>query len=113
MHTHAHTLTHKRITHPRTHQAVGQVRLLLPRDAVLVGQNIGADVAWLGLAEGRDFEGMMDLQGLFRVWNDKVGAGGAGAGNAACVCGCGCVGEGWDAHIQMNRSAQQCCHCAA
>ncbi|PNW81053.1 hypothetical protein CHLRE_07g340750v5 [Chlamydomonas reinhardtii] len=52
-------------------QAVGQVRLLLPRDAVLVGQNIGADVAWLGLAEGRDFEGMMDLQGLFRVWNDK------------------------------------------
>ncbi len=35
--------------------ALGLLRQHLPRNAVLVGQNIGQDVSWLGLKEGVDF----------------------------------------------------------
>ncbi|EFJ47269.1 hypothetical protein VOLCADRAFT_117954 [Volvox carteri f. nagariensis] len=52
-------------------QALASVRAVLPRDAVLIGQNIRQDVVWLNLKEGVDFESMQDLQGLYRVWNDK------------------------------------------
>ncbi|KAG2496271.1 hypothetical protein HYH03_005504 [Edaphochlamys debaryana] len=52
-------------------QALAAVRATIPRDAVLIGQNIGQDVQWLGLRESVDFEGMQDLQGLYRIWNDK------------------------------------------
>ncbi|GLC67132.1 hypothetical protein PLESTF_000520800 [Pleodorina starrii] len=52
-------------------QALQAVRSVLPRDAVLIGQNIRQDVVWLGLKEGVDFEGMQDLQGLYRIWNEK------------------------------------------
>ncbi|GIL53438.1 hypothetical protein Vafri_9016 [Volvox africanus] len=55
-------------------QALASVRSILPRDAVLIGQNIRQDVMWLGLKEGVDFEGMQDLQGLYRIWNEKVEA---------------------------------------
>jgi predicted NBD/HSP70 family sugar kinase len=50
-------------------QALATLRAALPRDAVLVGQNIRADVQWLGLKEGTDFAGMLDLAGLWRVFN--------------------------------------------
>jgi hypothetical protein len=50
-------------------QALATLRAGLPRDAVLVGQNIRADVQWLGLKEGTDFAGMLDLAGLWRCWN--------------------------------------------
>jgi hypothetical protein len=43
----------------------------LPRTACLVGQNIGKDVMWLGLKEGVDFASLVDLAGLFRVFNAK------------------------------------------
>ena len=33
-------------------QAMTKLREKLPKDAVLVGQNIGKDVEWLGLREG-------------------------------------------------------------
>ena len=52
-------------------EAVGQLRTALPKHAVLVGQNIGKDVQWLGLEEGQDFENMLDLAGVWRVWNKK------------------------------------------
>lgn len=52
-------------------QALALLRSALPRNAVLVGQNIMQDVRWLGLSEGTDFASLMDLQGLFRVWNPK------------------------------------------
>ncbi len=51
--------------------ALATLRAALPRDAVLVGQNINADVRWLGLKEGEDFVGMVDLAGLFRVFNTQ------------------------------------------
>lgn len=45
---------------------------MIPSDAVLVGQNVRQDVLWLeGLKEGTDFAALMDLQGLYRVWNAR------------------------------------------
>eukprot|EP01083_Nonionella_stella_P061209 159559_1 len=49
------------------------LRKCLPSDAVLVGQNIQSDVAWLDLKEGVDFASMVDLSGLWRVWNPRYG----------------------------------------
>mmetsp|Transcript_12810 Transcript_12810/g.43377 ORF Transcript_12810/g.43377 Transcript_12810/m.43377 type:complete len:302 (+) Transcript_12810:98-1003(+) len=47
--------------------ALEQLRAALPKDATLVGQNILTDVQWLGLKEGVDFAGLIDLVALFRV----------------------------------------------
>jgi len=35
----------------------------------LVGQKIHNGVQWLQLAEGVDYHSLIDLSGLFRVWN--------------------------------------------
>jgi len=51
--------------------AMAQLRANLPRDAILVGQNIAKDVEWLALREGEDFASMIDLAALFRVWSDR------------------------------------------
>lgn len=51
--------------------AVGMLRACLPRTAVLVGQNIRSDIQWLSLQEGRDFAGLVDLMGLYRIWNEQ------------------------------------------
>lgn len=48
------------------HQAVAQVKELLPEDAVLVGQSIAHDVQWLGLERGRDFRELFDICTMFR-----------------------------------------------
>ena len=37
-------------------EAIAILRQYLPKYAVLVGQNIGKDVEWLGLKEGVDFQ---------------------------------------------------------
>ena len=52
-------------------EAVAALRRALPKGCILVGQNVSKDVQWLGLREGEDFQGMIDLTGLFRVWNDR------------------------------------------
>lgn len=41
--------------------ALETLRAHLPQHAILVGQNIGKDVEWLGLKEGVDFESLIDL----------------------------------------------------
>ena len=46
----------------------------MPKNAILVGQNIGKDVEWLGLKEGEDFAAMIDLAALLRVWNERYGS---------------------------------------
>lgn len=51
--------------------ALATLRASLPRDAVLVGQNIAADVRWLGLVEGTDFGALVDLVGVYRCWNPQ------------------------------------------
>lgn len=52
-------------------KAIATLKTHLPQDAILVGHNINADVQWLGLKEGVDFDSMLDLAGLWRVWNEK------------------------------------------
>ena len=52
---------------------VALLRQWLPQGAVLVGQNILKDVEWLGLKEGVDFAGVIDLAGLLRAWNARYG----------------------------------------
>ncbi|KAK9908817.1 hypothetical protein WJX75_003286 [Coccomyxa subellipsoidea] len=47
------------------------LRQYLPRHGILVGQNIGKDVDWLQLKEGQDYESLVDLSGVYRVWNSK------------------------------------------
>jgi RNA exonuclease 4 len=49
--------------------AMIKLREALPKDAILVGQNILKDVEWLGLQRGVDFEGMLDLAAMLRCWN--------------------------------------------
>eukprot|EP00889_Picochlorum_renovo_P001352 jgi/Picre1/28382/NNA_003787.t1 len=55
---------------PLSH-ALHLLRTMLPKDAILVGQNISKDVEWLGLKYGQDFQELKDLTGLFRVLNPK------------------------------------------
>lgn len=50
-------------------EALIMLRAALPPNAILVGQNILKDVQWLQLAEGVDYHSLIDLAGLFRVWN--------------------------------------------
>ena len=52
-------------------QSISLLKATLPKTAILVGQNIGQDVGWLGLKEGTDFTSMMDLAGMYRVWNEQ------------------------------------------
>lgn len=47
------------------------LRAHLPPNAILVGQNIQSDVAWLQLAEGVDYHSLIDLALLFRVWDSN------------------------------------------
>ncbi len=54
-------------------EAVARVKALLPKSAILVGQNIHKDVQWLGLQDGKDFQGMRDLGQLWRVRNENFG----------------------------------------
>ena len=46
-------------------------RSLPSRTAILVGQNVSKDIEWLGLREGEDFKGVVDLCGVWRTWNPK------------------------------------------
>jgi len=55
-------------------EAMKKLRAQLPKNAILVGQNIGKDVEWLQLKEGVDFGSMIDLAVLIRVWNPKYGS---------------------------------------
>ncbi len=52
---------------------MAHLRAHLSPNAILVGQNIQKDVQWLQLAEGVDYHSVIDLAGLFRVWNPSRG----------------------------------------
>jgi len=52
-------------------KAMETLKKALPKNAILVGQNILQDVQWLDLKEGTDFGGLMDLAGVWRVYNEK------------------------------------------
>ena len=50
-------------------ECIATLRSHLSPNAIIIGQNISKDIQWLGLVEGTDFGSLMDLSGLFRVWN--------------------------------------------
>lgn len=50
-------------------EALANLRAHLLPNAILVGQSIHKDVQWLQLAEGVDYFSLIDISGLFRVWN--------------------------------------------
>ncbi len=54
-------------------EAMASLRQMLPQNAILVGQNILKDINWLQLVQGVDFHSLIDLSGLFRVWNPTRG----------------------------------------
>lgn len=65
-------------THSKMHfsvfvaaEALALLRAHLPPNAILVGQNIQKDVQWLQLAEGVDYFSLVDISGLFRIWNPQ------------------------------------------
>merc|ERR1712129_585243 len=50
-------------------KAVEIIRSVLPKEAVLVGQDIGMDLQWLGLKVGEDCAAAVDLRDLWRCWS--------------------------------------------
>jgi len=50
-------------------EGLSMIKKILPPNAILVGQNVAKDIEWLSLKEGVDFAGMIDLGGLWRVFN--------------------------------------------
>ena len=52
-------------------QAVAVLRQFLPPTATIVGQNIRKDIEWLGLVEGKDYGSLVDLAGVYRIWNPQ------------------------------------------
>uniref|UniRef100_A0A7S2AX29 Exonuclease domain-containing protein n=1 Tax=Alexandrium andersonii TaxID=327968 RepID=A0A7S2AX29_9DINO len=53
--------------------AVTEVRRRLPKDAVLVGQKLDSDIAWLQLIPGEDFAVSIDIAEIFRGFNQRYG----------------------------------------
>merc|ERR1712224_469330 len=51
------------------HEAIKGLKNVIQPSATLIGQNIRQDVLCLELRQGIDFLGMMDLLGLYRLWN--------------------------------------------
>eukprot|EP00912_Choanoflagellata_sp_UC4_P000757 UC4_evm3s473 len=51
--------------------ALALLKESLPKDAIIVGQNISCDISWCKLVEGVDFESLRDLTGLWRCYNEK------------------------------------------
>jgi len=43
----------------------------LPKQAILVGQNIGHDIEWMSLTVGTDFQDSVDTSEVFKGWNSK------------------------------------------
>ncbi len=50
-----------------------ELRRIVPANAVIVGQNILKDIQWLQLVQGVDYHSLVDISGLFRVWNPTRG----------------------------------------
>ena len=52
---------------------VREVKALLGRDAVLVGQSVKSDVQWMKLEQGRDYASTVELGDLFKTYNPRYG----------------------------------------
>ncbi|GLD92656.1 hypothetical protein PINS_up001235 [Pythium insidiosum] len=52
---------------PSLDEALVELRQILPRDSVIVGQSIKKDLEWLGLQKEDDYKQMFDVADLFRI----------------------------------------------
>ena len=50
-----------------------EVKALLGPDVVLVGQGVKSDIKWLQLEEGKDYNSVVDLAQMFKVYNSRYG----------------------------------------
>ena len=50
-----------------------EVKALLGPDVVLVGQGVKSDIKWLHLEEGKDYNSVVDLAQMFKVYNSRYG----------------------------------------
>ena len=50
-----------------------EVKALLGSDVVLVGQGVKSDIKWLQLVQGRDYDSVVDLGEMFKVYNSRYG----------------------------------------
>ena len=57
----------------RLSDVVAEVKSLLGRDVVLVGQGVRNDVEWLQLRQGVDYCETRDLGEMFKVYNHRYG----------------------------------------
>jgi len=56
---------------PDFDSAVYLLKQKLPKEAILVGQNISHDIEWMQLTKGTDFQDSVDLAEVFKGWNSK------------------------------------------
>ena len=56
---------------PDLPSAIELLKQHLPKEAILVGQNIDHDIEWMHLTEGKDFQNSIDLAEVFKGWNSK------------------------------------------
>ena len=52
---------------------IAEVKALLGRDVVLVGQGIQSDIDWLHLRQGVDYAEKVELGEMFRTYNNRYG----------------------------------------
>ena len=57
----------------RLADVIAEVKALLGRDVVLVGQGIGNDITWLQLRRGVDYSDSVDLGTMFKAYNHRYG----------------------------------------
>mmetsp|Transcript_27973 Transcript_27973/g.85831 ORF Transcript_27973/g.85831 Transcript_27973/m.85831 type:complete len:374 (-) Transcript_27973:311-1432(-) len=50
-------------------EAIASLRAVLPKNAVVVGQNVSQDATWLNISAPNDFASLLDVAALFRVFD--------------------------------------------
>ena len=50
-------------------EAIEKIKELLPNDAIIVGQSIASDLAWMKLTRGVDYAEMVDIAEMFKGFN--------------------------------------------
>ena len=52
-------------------EVVREVKAVLGRDAVLVGQSVKSDIQWMQLEQGKDYASTVELGDLFKTYNSR------------------------------------------
>lgn len=54
-------------------EAIEKIKQLLPKDALIVGQSIASDLAWMKLTRGVDYADTVDIAEMFKGFNARYG----------------------------------------